>query len=207
MDMQVTVSNLSCLWGTRRSWFFPLAWVGLVALVACSPALNWREVRADGAPVQVLLPCKPERAIRAVPLLGLDAPPLDLHMLSCEAGTATYAVAAARLPDDSPPTADRAVRAWRMAAWASLKQAPAAGGEVPSGWAQVPVVSDPGAALQRIQHWQGPGLAHNGQALQARVLWLRQGPWLLQAAAYEPGVAAGHDDAWTTLTDSLRIQP
>jgi hypothetical protein len=202
--MQVTASNRSCLWDLSRGWLVP---VGLAVLGACSPALNWREVRADGTPVQMLLPCKPERAIRAVPLLGLDVPPLDLHMLSCETGGATYAVAAARLPDDSPPTADRAVQAWRLAAWASLKQAPAAPGGAPLGWEQAVGPAGPGAPLSRIQGWQGPGVAHDGQPLHARLWWGRQGPWLLQAAAYAPRAAAGQDEAWTTLTDSLRIQP
>ena len=38
----------------------------LTLLAACNPALNWREVRFDGLATRVLLPCKPDRAERAV---------------------------------------------------------------------------------------------------------------------------------------------
>jgi hypothetical protein len=189
---------------------FPLCGAGalLLVLAACSPALNWREVRADGVPVQVLMPCKPEQAVRDVPLLGQEATALGLHMLSCEAAGTTYALAAVRLPDGTPPTLHRAVQAWRAAAWASLKQVQGPGGEVPGGWLQAPTpASVPGSGLQMVQDWQGPGVAHNGQPLQARLGWAWQGPWLLQFAAYSPRGTVGSEDAWSTWTDSLRIQP
>ena len=60
--------------------------LALAALGGCSPTLNWRETRFDGADLTAMLPCKPDRAERTVPLAGRDAP---LRMQGCEAGGAT----------------------------------------------------------------------------------------------------------------------
>jgi hypothetical protein len=59
-------------------------------LAACSPALNWREVRPDTADVRALLPCKPDHAAREVQLAGASH---SMEMLGCEAAGATFTVA------------------------------------------------------------------------------------------------------------------
>ena len=68
---------------------------GLLTVTACSPTLNWREVRLD-AGVSLLLPCKPDKAQKQVPL---GPQPTTLNMLGCEAGGSTFAVAVAELSD------------------------------------------------------------------------------------------------------------
>jgi hypothetical protein len=61
--------------------------ISALSLVAgCTPAFNWRDVAFDGLPVSALLPCKPDRATRAVPLAGA---PRQMVMAGCEAGGAT----------------------------------------------------------------------------------------------------------------------
>ncbi len=184
--------------------FTSVALMLLGVLAACSPALNWREVRSDGAPALALMPCKPERATRDVPLLGPAAPQLSLNMTSCEADGSTYALGVVKLPDES--TALSAVQTWRSATWASLKQA-SSGGAAPPGWQQTTTQVPASQAGQLAESWEGPGLSHNGQPLQARVLWVRKGPWLMQAAAYAPAPASGMPLAWATFVESLRIQP
>ena len=47
---------------------------GAAALAGCSPALDWREVRLEAAPLKTMLPCKPERESRFVPNGALDLP-------------------------------------------------------------------------------------------------------------------------------------
>ena len=42
----------------------------LLGLAACSPTFNWREVRVESAPLKAMLPCKPDRGSRAVPMAG-----------------------------------------------------------------------------------------------------------------------------------------
>jgi len=34
----------------------------MALLAACSPTLNWREVRPEGTRLALLLPCKPDKA-------------------------------------------------------------------------------------------------------------------------------------------------
>lgn len=74
-----------------------LVWPGRAALIsavsllgACSPTLDWREVRPGGSGLVALFPCKPTGETRMVVLEGL---PMKLNMHACEAGGATYAVA------------------------------------------------------------------------------------------------------------------
>ena len=50
----------------------PYAWLAAatLALTACSPALDWRQVRPDDAGVEAMFPCKPLSHARTVPLAG-----------------------------------------------------------------------------------------------------------------------------------------
>ena len=69
-----------------------LSMAALLVLAACSPAFNWRDVRPDGTRLSLLLPCKPDKAKKTVPLGGQ---PTALSMLGCDAGGVTFAVAVA----------------------------------------------------------------------------------------------------------------
>ena len=76
--------------GSRYGLFLSL--LSLMALVACSPALDWREVRppnADGLRAQ--FPCKPEHASRTVTLPSV-AQPMIMHVWSCQTGEVTWAL-------------------------------------------------------------------------------------------------------------------
>ena len=62
---------------------FLLLMMSLLALTACSPSLNWREVRASQGELKAMLPCKPDQGNRKQTLAGLE---LDVHMTGCKAG-------------------------------------------------------------------------------------------------------------------------
>lgn len=79
-----------------------LALCALSALSACSPTLNWRDVRPDGTRLSLLLPCKPDKVQKTVPLGGQ---PTVLRLLGCDADGATFAVAVADLGDASTAAA------------------------------------------------------------------------------------------------------
>lgn len=67
-----------------------------VLLLACSPALDWREVRPAGGGIVLLMPCKPDSHARQVNL-GPDVVRLELH--ACTAAGTTWALAFADVAD------------------------------------------------------------------------------------------------------------
>lgn len=76
-------------------------WRGAVVtlgLAACAPALDWREVRPVESEAVALFPCKPERALREVTLAGAR---VRMHLASCSAEAATYALGHALVADPS----------------------------------------------------------------------------------------------------------
>lgn len=75
-------------------WIAPAA--ALLGIVACSPVLDWREVRPEGAGLSAMFPCKPDRQTRAVVLAGTS---VSLQMLACTAGGVTWGLSSADLGD------------------------------------------------------------------------------------------------------------
>lgn len=81
----------------------PRFWLGATgaaaiaaALAGCSPPLEWRDVRLPDTALFAQLPCRPGRFGREVTVAGR---PLQLFMLSCEAGGVTFGVATADVGD------------------------------------------------------------------------------------------------------------
>lgn len=179
----------------RVSWALPAALVLLsMTLSACSPAYNWRNARHDAASGHMLMPCKPERAQRAVPLLGPAQEPVELWMLSCNAQGQTFAWSALRVPEGADWMAVE--KAWRRAAWAALQIPLSAGEEPPDGWEMLTGGGQP--AIR--SHWSGPGVGHRGQTLQAHMLWLQTEDWMHLAALYGEVV---EPEALRTFFDSF----
>lgn len=123
----------------RPRTFAPaLAAFAAVLLGACSPTFNWREVTVGDVGLIALLPCKPDRATRSMPL-GVETVTVD--MAGCEAGGATFAVAHAVAA--SPSQAEGWMRAWRAAARSQLGGASAAALEAPASLARAAAVPAP----------------------------------------------------------------
>ena len=68
------------------------ALLGCIALVACSPALNWREARPPGSDLLLTFPCKPQHLSRQVTLGGRA---VTMQMTGCVAAGMTFALASA----------------------------------------------------------------------------------------------------------------
>jgi len=163
----------------------------LLALGACSPTFNWRELRLDGAPLQALLPCKPESAVRPVPLAGT---PTELHMHSCETGGLRFAVAWADVGDSAQvPTA---LAAWRNASLLSIRVVPRPTDAPSTDWT-VTVAGAP-EALGVSAQGQDP----QGQAVQTRAAYFAQGTKVFQVAVYG---ATLPDEAVEPFFASLRL--
>jgi hypothetical protein len=66
------------------------------AATACTPVLDWRELRLDGAGLVALFPCRPDRQVRRLALAGAV---VEMSLWACSAGGATYAVGFADVGD------------------------------------------------------------------------------------------------------------
>jgi hypothetical protein len=139
-------------------------------LAACSPTFNWREVRPDETRLALLLPCKPDKAEKVVPLGGR---PTALRLLGCDAGGATFALAVADL-GDAARVAD-VLTQWQALTLANMKaSAPQViplklKGAAPS----------PAPVLVKAQGQRADGTAVSGQAA-----YFAQGTQVFQAVVY-----------------------
>lgn len=69
----------------------------LIALLcACSPPLDWRQVRPVGLELEAMFPCRPATLLRDVMLVQRR---VEMAMHACATGGSTYAVGAAMLDD------------------------------------------------------------------------------------------------------------
>ena len=84
-------------------------------LSACSPTLDWREVRPEDSRALALFPCKPSTDARMVSLAGAR---VRMVLASCRAGDATYALAFADVAE--PAKVGPALAALRAASVANL---------------------------------------------------------------------------------------
>lgn len=143
-------------------------------MLACSPALNWREVRTETGDLTVLLPCKPDRASRTVPLGGQ---PTRLLMMGCEAAGTLFAVALADVGDAARSA--EVLAQWQtltlshMRAVQSQRQAAAVAG----------ADRQPPAVLLVAQ-----GLHPDGHPVQGQSLFFARGSLVFQASIYAPRI-------------------
>ena len=89
------------------------------SLLGCTPELNWRLVSSSQNLAHALMPCKPDKATRAVTLrVNATEVSTQLHMQACEAGKMNFALAELAVP---PNASTQELRdAWRLASLASL---------------------------------------------------------------------------------------
>lgn len=146
------------------------AWLAAatLTLAACSPALDWRQVRPDDTGVEAMFPCKPLSHARTVPLSGQ---PTRMLLHACTAGSLTFALTAAQLED--PARVGRALGEMRAAATANLD-----GTEVVLGPMQVPGMTPNPQALRLSVRGQRP----DGTALAQEVGLFTKGTRVYQAS-------------------------
>ena len=158
------------------------------ALAACSPSLNWRQVRPDGADMTLLLPCKPDRASKTVPL---GARATRLSMTGCEAGGAMYALALADLDDASQA-------ATVLAQWQKLSLSHMQAASATQRPATVPGADAQPAPVLVSARGRHP----DGQAVEGQALYFARGKQVFQAVIYAPRIDA---DAAETFLGSLKL--
>jgi len=162
-----------------------------MALIACSPAFNWRDVRLENSRLSLLLPCKPDKAQKTVPLGGQ---PTVLTMTGCDAGGATFAVAVADLGDAAKVAP--VLAQWQALSLANMKASPQATQlvalKLPGATSQAPAV------LVKAQGQRADGSAVTGQAA-----YFAQGSQVFQVVLYAREISP---DVSETFFSSLKFE-
>ena len=150
----------------------PAFMVALFALAACSPTFNWRDVRAESVPLKALLPCKPDKLARTVPMAGRL---VELKGLGCEAGGATFAVLAGDIVD--PLRGGEVLAQWRVATLANLRSA--------TGSTQERPFLPAGAmALAQSLRMHAAGQRADGSKVDSQAAYFARGSHVVQAVVY-----------------------
>lgn len=175
----------------RSTTFAIAALAASLTLAACSPTFNWREVRPEGTALSLLLPCKPDKAQKVVPLGGRAT---SLSMLGCDAGGVTFAVAVADVGDAAQ--AAPVLAQWQTLTLANMKAAPSS--QQPLAL-KIPGAS-PGLPVARLQ---AQGQRADGTAVSGQAAYFAQGSQLFQVVMYAPKIAP---DVAETFFASLKFE-
>ncbi len=169
----------------------------IAALVACSPALNWRELRGETGGLALQLPCKPDRGTRAVPMLEQDR---TLTMTGCEADGLLLAVSSVDLGDAT--RANDALAGWQRAV--RLQWGLPAQGALPGAAAFTP----PGAnALPQAERWQADVSGPTGAPMRIDAAWFARGSRVFHAIVIAPRGRRDGEAPWQPFFTELRVQP
>ena len=175
----------------HRLTFLAACTTSWMALIACNPALNWRDVQLENSRLSLLMPCKPDKAKKTVPLGGQ---PTTLTMTGCDAGGATFAVAVADLGDAA--NAAPVLAQWQALTLANMKASPQATQlvslKLPGATLQVPAV------LVKAQGRRADGSAVTGQAA-----YFAQGSQVFQVVLYAREILP---DMSETFFSSLKFE-
>lgn len=158
--------------GGRTAWGVSThcALVVVLALSACSPALNWREVHLNR--LTALLPCKPDLAQRVVRLAGQA---LTMDMAGCEAAGGLFAISHLRV--DAISQVPEVLAAWRVGTLGNMQSTVATA--LP--WRAVvgaAALAPPPVLLEAT------GQRADGSPLQAQLAWVVDGADVFHIAAY-----------------------
>jgi hypothetical protein len=145
----------------------------LLMLAACTPALDWREVRPVDSDALALFPCKPGRYARTVQLAGSA---VEMHLASCKAQDTTYAVGYATVP--APVQVTPALDQLRRAAAVNIDGTPAA-----TDWTIAGMTPNPLAQKIVMQ-----GRDAEGKAVQEQAVFFVRGLRVYQATIVGPAL-------------------
>lgn len=168
----------------------PAAAAASVALAACSPTFNWRDVPVAATGLKAALPCKPDSAERKIELRPGEA--VVVHAFGCETGDVSFAILSADVKD--PAALGPTLAQWRQANLAGLRGTPTTEAAfVPRGAMGLP---------QSIQ-LRAQGKRADGSAVDSRTAYFARGTRVFQAAVYSKRI---DDAAADTFFAGLRFE-
>lgn len=147
----------------------PLA--AIVAVAACAPTFNWREVTVAPVALRAAFPCKPDKAERKLPFTPDKE--LLVHAIGCETAGVAYAL----LWADAGNAADLGVA---MSQW---KQASLAASHA-TVVGESPFQPRGALALPQSIQVRAEGRAPGGDAMQSQAAYFGRGTAVFQAVVY-----------------------
>jgi hypothetical protein len=147
--------------------------MGVTALTACSPALDWRAVRPEASGAVALFPCRPASHARRLHLGAVDT---EMFVYACSTSGATFALGYADVAD--PAQVGPALAALRAAAIANVS-----GNAQPEGVLEVKGMTPNSEArrLRIVGHLPG------GRSAQMAAGFFAKGTRVFQASVIAPG--------------------
>jgi len=152
------------------------------ALLACTPALDWREVRGANAPFTVMLPAKPAVQTRQLELAGMQ---VTMTMTAAVADEVTFGVASVQLPN--PAGVMPALEAMKNALVSNIDGSIRKQTQAPSSYG-------PGPAFD-IEALGKPGPRTGGKPLMLYARFVARGQRIYQVAVIGPAQAVTQDTA------------
>jgi hypothetical protein len=139
-------------------------------LAACSPTFNWREVRAEPTGLKAMLPCKPDKGARNVPMAGRE---VSLQVIGCDTGGATFAVMFADFGDGG--RAGEVLAQWKVASLSNMRATSSRETPFrPAGALALP------QSLQVVASGQRP----DGSQVESQAAYFAHGSHVFQAVIY-----------------------
>jgi hypothetical protein len=151
--------------------------------------LNWRQVRTDAASLSLLLPCKPDRARKVVPLGGQ---PSTLSMVGCEAEGATFALAVVDVGRDIQPA--EALGQWQSLTLSNMRA---------TAHARAPIKIAGAGGEPAPVRLTAQGQHADGRAVQSQAVYFVRGAQLFQAVIYAPRIS---QEAADTFFGGIRLE-
>lgn len=138
--------------------------------VGCSPAFDWREIQVGSTGLKAMLPCKPDKGSREMPIAGRA---VALQALGCDTGGATFAVLFADLGDATQSA--EVLTQWNQATLANLR--------APAGQSQ-PFLPSGGIALPSSAQVLAIGQRADGSTVESRAAYFARGGHVFQAVVF-----------------------
>ncbi len=160
------------------------------ALAACSPALDWRDVRPAGSSVQLQFPCRPTSQQRQLALAGA---PVTLVLHACAAAEQTWGLGVADMAD--PARVGPALAELRASAAGNLSATPSRS----AAWLPPGATPQAGSVRTRLL-----GKLPDAQAVQMEVLVFAHGTQVYQASVLGRQLS---DEGVDTFVASIRFPP
>lgn len=142
----------------------------LFSLAACSPTFNWREVRAEPASLKAMLPCKPDKSSRTVPMAGRQ---VELQVIGCTAGGATFALLLGDVVD--PLRSGEVLAQWKKATLVNMRSLAAQ---------EQPYLPAGAMSLRQSVSVVSAGQRPDGSTVESHAVYFARGSQVFQAVIY-----------------------